>query len=314
MAVRGPSSQRGTHLRVLITGVTGYLGRNLCQGLTEAWHQVVGTSRDPVHANVPGLLRAYAWEPATQPLPAEALDGVDAIVHLVGESVIGRWTTAKKRKLYDSRVESTHNLVRGIRNVTVRPKVLIAGSAVGYYGDRGDQELTEATGQGDDFLAALTSDWELAAIEAESLGVRVVNSRTGLVVGAGAPFLKPLLLQNRLFAGGVFGSGKQWWPWVHIFDFVGATRFALENEILRGPFNLTSSNSVMQRDFAKTLGVVLRRPSITWAPAFAMRLILGEMANEVLTSKRVLPKVLHDAGYEFRYDDLETALRHALAR
>ena len=212
-------------MRVLITGVTGYLGRNLCQSLTEAWHQVVGTSRNPASANVPGLLQTYAWEPATQPLPAEALDGVDAIVHLVGERVVGRWTAAKKRKLYDSRVESARNIVRGIASVSQRPKVFVGGSAVGYYGDRGEQELTEANGQGEDFLAGLTADWEQAANGAEALGVRVVNSRTGLVVGAAAPFLKPMLLQNRLFASGPLGSGKQWWPWVHLADFVGATRF-----------------------------------------------------------------------------------------
>ena len=301
-------------MRVLITGVTGYLGRNLCQSLTEAWHQVVGTSRNPASANVPGLLQTYAWEPATQPLPAEALDGVDAIVHLVGERVVGRWTAAKKRKLYDSRVESARNIVRGIASVSQRPKVFVGGSAVGYYGDRGEQELTEANGQGEDFLAGLTADWEQAANGAEALGVRVVNSRTGLVVGAAAPFLKPMLLQNRLFASGPLGSGKQWWPWVHLADFVGATRFALENETLRGPMNVTSPNPARQRDFAKTLARILGRPSIAWAPAIAIRLVLGEMANEVLTSKRVLPAVLRDAGYEFRYEDLESALREALGR
>jgi uncharacterized protein (TIGR01777 family) len=301
-------------LRVLITGVTGYLGRNLCLSLTEAWHQVVGTSRDPANANVPGLLQAYAWEPATQRLPAEAIEGVDAVVHLVGERVVGRWTAAKKRKLYDSRVESARNIVRGMQNVQVRPKVFVGGSAIGYYGDRGEQELTEAAGQGDDFLAGLTADWEQAANEAESLGVRVVNSRTGLVVGAGAPFLKPMLLQNRLFAGGPLGSGKQWWPWVHIADFVGAMRFALENGIVHGPMNVTSPIPSRQRDFAQTLARVLNRPSIAWAPAIAIRLVLGEMANEVLTSKRVLPVVLREAGYEFRYKDLENALRQALGR
>lgn len=299
-------------MRVLITGVTGYLGRNLCLSLTEAWHQVVGTSRDPANANVPGLLQVYAWEPATQPLPAEAIEGVDAVVHLVGERVVGRWTDAKKHKLYDSRVESARNIVRGMQNVQVRPKVLVGGSAIGYYGDRGELELTEAAGQGGDFLAGLTADWEQAAKEAESLGVRVVNSRTGLVVGAGAPFLKPMLLQNRLFAGGPLGSGKQWWPWVHIADFVGAMRFALENEIVHGPMNVTSPSPARQRDFAKTLARVLSRPSIAWVPAIAIRLVLGEMANEVLTSKRVLPVVLREAGYEFRYENLENALRQAL--
>ena len=301
-------------MRVLITGVTGYLGRNLCQGLTDAWHQVVGTSRDPAHANVPGLIEAYAWEPASQPLPAQALEGVDAVVHLVGESVVGRWTAAKKRKLYDSRVESARNIVRGMKDATVRPKVFVGGSAVGYYGDRGDVELTEAEAPGDDFLASLTADWEQAAREAEPLGVRVVNSRTGLVVGAGAPFLKPLLLQNRLFAGGPLGSGRQWWPWVHVADVVGAISFAIENEALRGPMNVTSPNPARQRDVAKALGRVLKRPTVAWAPAIAIRLVLGEMANEVLTSKRVLPKALRDAGYEFRYDELEGALREALGR
>ena len=301
-------------MRVLITGVTGYLGRNLCQGLTDAWHQVVGTSRDPVNAKVPGLLEVYAWEPSMQPLPAEALSGVDAVVHLVGETVMGRWTAAKKRRLYDSRVESARNIIRGMEASSSYPKVLVSGSAVGYYGNRGDHELTESHVRGDDFLAGLTEDWEQAVSEAESLGVRIVNSRTGLVVGAGAPFLKPLLLQNRLFVGGQLGSGKQWWPWVHLVDFVGAIRFALENETLHGPMNITSPNPARQRDFAKALGRVLHRPTLGWVPAIVIRLALGEMANEVLTSKRVLPRVLCDAGYNFQYEELDRALREVLSR
>lgn len=294
--------------------MTGYLGRNLCLGLTEAWHQVVGTSRDPANAKVPGLLEVYAWEPSVQPLPAEALRGVDAVVHLVGEPVVGRWTVAKKRRLYDSRVESARNIIRGIEASSFHPKVLVSGSAVGYYGNRGDQELTESHVRGDDFLAGLTEEWEQAVSEAEMLGIRIVNSRTGLVVGSGASFLRPLLLQNRLFVGGALGSGKQWWSWVHLIDFVGAIRFALENETLHGPMNVTSPNPARQRDFAKTLGRVLHRPTLAWIPAVAIRFALGEMANEVLTSKRVLPRVLRDAGYEFRFEDLDRALREALSR
>ena len=303
-------------MRVLITGVTGYLGGNLCEALVRAGHEVTGTSRDPERAlrQVRGLAEATAWEPSTDVLSAGALRGVEAVVHLVGERVAGRWTPAKKRRIYDSRVEGTRNLVRGIEAVDERPGVLISGSAVGYYGGRGDDELIEAEPPGHDFLALVSRDWEAAAMEAAPLGVRVVPVRNGLVIGDGSPFLKAMLPLFRLRLGGRLGSGSQWWPWVHVDDVSGLIRYAIEHDTLQGPLNVTAPAPVQQREFAKALGRVLRRPAWVPAPALALKLVLGEFSTEVLTSKRVLPEAAERAGYLFAHRELEAALRDIFER
>ena len=302
-------------MRILITGVTGYLGGKLAGALATAGHEVVGTSRNPSRASaIVGVSRLFAWAPLDEPLTADALAGVDGIVHLVGEPVTGRWTTAKKQRLYDSRVESARNIVRGIEASSDRLSVIVGGSGIGYYGDRGDDELPETETMGTDFLARLSADWESAVLDAERLGIRAVVSRTGLVVGKGAPFLKPQLPLFKLGLGGRMGSGDQWWAWVHVDDFTGLIRFALENDTVRGPMNVVGPHAARQRDFAKLFGRALRRPALTWAPAIVIRLMLGEFAGEVLTSKRGIPEVALSAGYRFAYPDLESALRDAVAR
>jgi uncharacterized protein (TIGR01777 family) len=302
-------------VKILITGVTGYLCGKLAIALEGMGHQIVGTSRNPARAGtIPGVGHLYAWAPLDDPLPAEALAGVDGIAHLVGEPVTGRWTAAKKRRLYDSRVESARNLVRGIEASSDRPRVIVGGSAIGYYGDRGDDDLPETEPQGTDFLASLSVDWEAAILNAERLGIRVVVSRTGLVVGKGAPFLEPQLPLFKLGLGGRIGSGNQWWAWVHVDDFTGLIRFALENDSIRGPMNVVSPHAARQRDFAKLCARVLSRPALTWAPAIVVKLVLGEFAAEVLTSKRGIPEVTLAAGYRFAYPGLEEALRDAVAR
>lgn len=303
-------------MRVLIAGVSGYIGRALCESLLGDAHEVVGLSRSPerTHAAQPGLLHVLRWAPVTEPVPAEAFDGIDVVVHLVGEGVTGRWTAAKKRRLYDSRVESTRALVAGMAAVADRPRVLVAGSAVGYYGERGDDELIESESAGTDFLARLTADWEEAASRAEGLGVRVARIRTGLIVGHGSPFIRPMLPLFWLGLGGPIGSGRQWWPWVHLDDEVGLLRFAMEHAESPPLLNATAPMPVRQREFAEALGRVLRRPALMPAPAFAVRALLGEFSNEVLTSKRVLPSAALAAGYTFRFTDVEAALRDVLIR
>jgi uncharacterized protein (TIGR01777 family) len=302
-------------VKILITGVTGYLGGKLATALTGAGHEVVGTSRNPSRAGaIDGVSHLFAWAPLDDPLPADALAGVDGIVHLVGEPVNGRWTAAKKRLLYDSRVESARNIVRGVEASPQRPSVIVGGSGVGYYGDRGADELPETEAVGSDFLAHLSEDWESAVLDAERLGVRAVVSRTGLVVGRGSPFLTPQLPLFKLGLGGRLGSGEQWWAWVHVDDFTGLIRFALENATVRGPMNVVGPHAARQRDFARLFGRALRRPGLVWAPAIAIRLILGEFAGEVLTSKRAIPEVALSAGYKFAYPDLESALRDAVAK
>jgi uncharacterized protein (TIGR01777 family) len=288
----------------------------LCASLLADGHEVVGLSRSPerTHAAIPGLLRVLRWSPVAEPVPAEAFDGVDAVVQLVGEGVAGRWTAAKKRRLYDSRVESTRNLVAGLAALADRPAVLVGGSAVGFYGERGDDELTESDPAGSDFLGRLTADWEEAATGAERLGVRVARVRTGLIVGPGSPFLRPMLPLSWLGLGGPMGSGRQWWPWVHLDDEVDLLRFAIEHAEAPQVLNATSPEPVRQRDFAKALGRVMRRPALMPAPAFAIRMLLGEFSNEVLTSKRVLPSAALAAGYTFRFTGVEAALKDVLRR
>ena len=303
-------------MRVLITGVTGYIGRALTRSLTAGGHEVVGLSRHPPAARhaVPELVAVHAWSPTDEIPPAEALEGVDGIVNLVGEPIAGRWTDAKKRAIYDTRIQATRNLVDGVRQLSHRPAVLVNASAIGYYGDRGEAELVESEPPGDGFLPGLVKDWEAAAASAEPLGLRVVRLRVGWVLGRGAPFLTPQLPLFRLGLGGPLGSGKQWWPWVHLDDVVGLYSRALEDDGMSGAVNATAPAPLRQRDFAKAVGRVLRRPAILPAPAFVLKLVLGEFAAEVLDSRRVLPKAATDGGYAFKYPELEPALREALRR
>ncbi|MCI0778622.1 MAG: TIGR01777 family oxidoreductase [Chloroflexi bacterium] len=301
-------------MRVLITGVTGYIGRALTRSLAGAGHEVVGLSRYPFQAKaaLPELASVHVWLPTEAEPPKEAWDGVDAVVNLVGEPIAGRWTVLKKRAIYDTRIQATRNLIDGIRHLAHRPAVLVNASATGYYGNRGEAELAEPEPPGDGFLAGLTKDWEAAAASAERLGVRVVCLRVGFLIGRGAPFLRPQLPLFRLGLGGPLGSGQQWWPWVHLDDVVGLYRRALEGDGMRGPVNATAPAPVRQRDFAKAVGRVLRRPALLPAPSLAIKLVLGEFAIEVLDSRRVLPRAAEAAGYTFAYTELDAALGDAL--
>jgi uncharacterized protein (TIGR01777 family) len=301
-------------VRILITGVTGYIGRALCASLIAAGHEVVATSRDPARARaaLPALADAFRWSPMHEPLPSDAVAGVEAVVHLAGEAVSPPWTASKKQRIFDTRVQGTWNLVRGLEAAAERPRVLISASAVGYYGHRGDDELTEAEPAGSDFLAGVCSGWEEEAMAASTLGIRMVRMRTGLVVGSGSPFLKPLVPLFKLGMGGKLGSGRQWWPWVHVSDVTGLVGYAIAEPCVSGALNATSPNPARQRDFAKALGRQLHRPAIAPAPAFAIRLVLGDFAAELLNSKRVLPKAALDRGYRFAYAELDGALQEAL--
>ena len=303
-------------MRVLITGATGYIGRALTRSLAAAGHEVVGLSRYQSSAaqTVPQLVAAHHWSPTETEPPAAAMAGVDGIVNLVGEPIAGRWTDAKKRAIYDTRIQATRNLVEGLRTLSSRPAVLVSASAIGYYGDRGEAELTESDGPGSGFLSGLAKDWEAEAAAAEALGVRVVRLRVGFLLGRGAPFLRPQLPLFRFGLGGPFGSGKQWWPWIHLDDVVGLYRRALEDDGMTGALNATAPAPVRQRDFAKALGRAMGRPALMPAPGLAIKLVLGEFAAEVLDSRRVISRAAEAAGYAFTRTELEPALRDALGR
>ena len=303
-------------MKIVVAGGTGYIGKALVQALTSFGHGVVVLSRSARDGG-PGNARAVAWDPtgSESTVWAQELRGASAVVNLAGASIGGgRWTAARKRVLRESRTQSTGALVDAMRQLDVgeRPRVLVNASGIDYYGDRGDEIVTEESGPGASFLAELCVQWEAAAREAEALGIRVVLMRTSVVVGKGADALERLALPFKLFAGGPLGSGRQWFPWVHLDDAVGLYRFAIDNESVTGPLNLVSPDLRRERELAAAVGRILGRPSWAPAPAFVLRIVLGELSELILHGRRAEPRKALALGYEFKRPNLEDALRQAL--
>jgi uncharacterized protein (TIGR01777 family) len=293
-------------VKLLVTGASGLIGSALVRR-ARSDHEVLRLTRsEPREAGV------FRWDPDAGEISAGALQGVDAIVHLAGETVAGRWTAAKKRRIRDSRVLGTRLIAAQAARRDPRPRVLVCASAVGYYGDRGDQELTETDPPGDGFLAGVVREWERAAEPARSAGIRVVHLRFGIVQSREGGALRAQLPLFRFGLGGRVGSGRQYVSWVAIDDVVGAIEHALAHEDLEGAVNVTAPEPVTNATYARTLGRVLRRPAILPAPAPALKLVLGEFASELLTGQRVLPQRLLADGFAFRHPDLESALRDVL--
>ena len=297
-------------MKILVTGATGFVGSRLSERLRERGDTVVALSRDGDSARrrVPTLEQAYTWDPLDEPAPADAFAGVDAVVHLLGEPVAGRWTAAKKRLIFDSRVVGTRNLVGTISELDAKPRALISASAMGYYGDRGEEQLTEESSAGEGFTSEVCQAWEQEALPVEPLGVRLVRLRTGLVLAkAGGP-LAEMLTPFRLGAGGPLGSGRQWWSWIHREDLVGLIVHLLDSDY-RGAANGTAPEPVRQKEFARILGRALHRPAFMPAPAFALKAVLGGFSFELLASRCVLPDVAQRTGYHFQYSNLNSCLQ-----
>jgi len=275
-------------VNVAITGASGMIGKRLQQRLLEAGHTVDAVQR------------------------SAAVPACDVIVHLSGEPIAQRWTEAAKKRIYDSRVEGTRRLVSALSAQTHRPRVLVCASAVGFYGSRGDEILTEKSPRGDGFLPRLAEDWEQAGRNAEALGIRVINLRLGVVLGNGGALAK-LLLPFRLGVGGRLASGQQWMSWIHIDDVAGLTLFALKNAELQGPVNATAPYPVTNDEFTRKLATALHRPAIFPVPAFALKLVFGEMSGVLVDSQRVLPAAAQAAGFHFQYPGLSEALASILA-
>jgi uncharacterized protein (TIGR01777 family) len=295
---------------VAVTGAHGLIGSALSRRLRSEGHHVT-----PLVRRAPGI-GEISWDPAAGRLNPGGLEGVDAVVHLAGENVGARWTAARKARIRSSRVQGTRLLSEALARMSRRPTVLISASAIGIYGDRGEETLTENSSPGDasaDFLVSVGQEWEEAAERARAVGIRVVHPRFGLVLSAAGGALKKMLLPFRLGLGGRLGNGSQWMSWISIDDAVSAIRHAMLTDSFSGPVNLVAPEPVRNRDFTRLLGKVLSRPTPFPVPAVALRLGLGEMADAtLLASSRVLPKRLLASGFGFEHPDLETALRAVL--
>ena len=299
-------------MRVIVTGGTGFIGSKLCESLVAKGHEVVlltrdaSGSRDHIHPKV----RVVSW--AEGAVWDSWVDGAGGIVNLAGESIAQRWTAAAKERIATSRIEAAARLCAAIEKAAVKPSVLVNASAIGIYGPRGDEVLTEEAPPGNDFLATTCVAWEEAAKKAELLGVRVVRIRTDIVLGEGGGALAKMLPPFKAFVGGAVGSGKQWMSWIHRDDLVALFAFALESPAANGAINGTAPHPVTMKEFAKTLGRVLRRPSLLPVPAPAVRLLLGEMATVVLDGQRVVSKKAEGLGFRFRFTEIEAALRDVM--
>ena len=297
-------------MKILVTGSSGLIGSQLIPYLVARDHAVVRLVRSETERGSD----AIRWDPVAGTVDRVAIEGLDAVVHLAGEDISsGTWTAAKKARIRQSRVEGTRLLARTLASLDRRPHVFACASATGYYGDRGDEILTEESGPGTGFLASVCRDWEEAAAPAAEAGVRVVHLRIGVVLSADGGALARMLGPFRLGLGGPLGSGRQYVSWVAIDDAVGAIGHVLSTQTLRGAVNVASPNPVTQSAFARTLGHVLGRPTLLSTPAFAVRLMFGEMADELLLAgQRLEPARLLSSGYAFRFPELEAALRHLL--
>jgi uncharacterized protein len=301
-------------MRVTVTGATGGLGSALVAELRARGDQVTVLSRSPGRARERLGVEAVEWDPTGGPAPAEALSGRDGVVHLAGERVDQRWSEEAKRSIRESRTLGTRNLVAGLREADPRPGVLVSGSAVGYYGSRGDEEIDESAAPGDGFLARVVVDWEAAAREAEALGMRVVTSRTGIVLAHDAGALSRMLPFFRLGVGGPVAGGRQWMPWVHRDDVTGMMLAALDDPAWSGPVNVAAPGPVTNRDFSRALGRALHRPAVLPVPGVAIGLLYGEMASIVTGGQRAVPRRALELGYRHRHPDLDEALRSALVQ
>ncbi|MBI4288231.1 MAG: TIGR01777 family protein [Chloroflexi bacterium] len=292
-------------MKVIVTGGSGFIGQRLTAALLARGHQVTVFDHHPPIQGA-AFVRVDLMG---QELPSELFSDVDAVIHLAGKNIFGHWNEEVKKQIYDSRILSTRGLVSSLANLGRRPEAFISASAVGIYGDRGEEDVDESTTPGGDFLAKVCFDWEKEARAAEDYGVRTVQVRTAPVTGPGGLLAKVTPLY-KMGLGGPLGSGRQWFPWVHIQDIVNIYVFVLENRDIRGPVNASSPNLVRNREFSRVLARVLRRPHVFRVPRWAVRLAFGELADVVLASQKVHPSVLTQLGYKFAFPDVRKALEN----
>lgn len=295
---------------ILITGASGLIGSALTKALEADGHKVLRAVRE----NVQNPQEEIHWSPVLGEIDQQKLEGIDSIVHLAGANIAGkRWTESYKKQILESRTKGTSLISEAIAKMQRKPRAFVCASAIGYYGDRGTTELDETSSPGGDFLAEVCLQWERASLPAQEAGIRTVNTRIGVVLSPNGGALKTMLLPFKMGVGGVIGDGKQTMSWIALDDVVGAMQFALAHDTLSGPVNLVSPEWVTNREFTKTLGKVLGRPTVLPMPAFAAKLAFGEMAEALLlSSTRVIPQRLVAEGFAFQYPQLKTAIEHLL--
>jgi len=297
-------------MRILVTGATGLVGTALVPALEENGHEVLTVSRKAAEGD-----HEVQWDPyeGFSEEEAEKLKGIDAVVHLAGESIAEYWSEEKKQRLRDSRVKGTETLVNALKALEAPPKIFVSASAVGYYGSRGDEELTDNSEPGEGFLSDLCTDWEAASMKAEEFGARVVIPRIGIVLSKEGGALGKMITPFSFGVGGTVGEGDQWMSWIALPDLVRLIQFLINNSRVSGPINATSPNPVTNREFTKVLGKVLNRPTFIPVPGFGVKLLFGEMGERLLLEgSRVLPEKLIEAGFRFDFPELEAALRKVL--
>lgn len=299
-------------MNITITGASGLIGRRLLKNLGAAGHALTVVSR---HAgtNVPPGVGVAAWDPMKGPAPEDGVRNANAVIHLAGEPVAQRWNAVAKRRIRESRVVGTRNLVEALAKLRTAPRTLVCASAVGYYGSRGDEVLREDSAPAGTYLAEVCAAWEKEAMAAEAFGMRVVRVRIGVVLDARGGALQRMLPPFRMGAGGRLGDGKQWMSWIHLADLAAMFQFALENEV-SGALNGVAPIPVTNAEFTQTLARALHRPAIFPVPALALKLLFGEMSEILLSSQRVLPAAAEAAGFKFRFPELGGALKDVLAR
>jgi len=299
-------------MKILITGGTGFIGQSLCPALLSAGHSITILSRYP--NKVPSIFSEQVQQLNSLRHLSDN-DHFDAIINFAGAPIFAsRWTDERKKVLLESRIDTTHQLIKFIEQAKTKPSVFLSGSAIGFYGDQGDTILDESAPGQDDFGHQLCATWERTAEKAKEYGIRVCLLRTGLVLGKHGGFLQPMILPFKLGLGGKLGSGAQWMSWIHMDDYISICQTLLNNSELEGTFNLTAPNPVTNSDFTHALAKQLKRPAFLTTPAWALNLLLGEMSQLLLGSQRVIPKHILDSGYQFKYTNLETALENVLLK
>ena len=297
-------------MRATVTGATGFIGKQLCALLDRP--KVLTRNPGALPSELSGL-QAFQWEPLAGPPPPAAFEGVEAVFHLAGEPVAeGRWSAKKKDAIRNSRIAGTRNLIAGLAPLRDKPQALVSASAVGFYGSRGGEMLTEKSGAAEGFLADVCRGWESEAAKAEEHGIRAASVRIGLVLGKSGGALQKIVPIFKLGAGGPLGNGRQWMPWIHAADLARLFVYVAEHEAMRGPINGTAASPVTNKQFTRALAKAVRRPALFPAPAFALRLMLGEFAEVLLASQRVVPQAALENGFQFEFNELADALAAAV--